>query len=218
MNKVQISLFLLIILLFGIMFYVTQGDQLGLTGEPKNQVSISQIPGEITLVPTRESSAQTQQDNQSIQVVNRKVLEEFKTASSTAILETSKGTIKLLLYGEEAPYTVANFIMKASGGYYNNLTFHRVEDWVIQGGDPKGNGTGGGYIQTEINDKPFVVGSLGVARGGNIQVSNDSQFFITKSDSSHLNNQYTNFGIVTEGMEVVEKMAIGDKILKITIE
>lgn len=218
MNKVQISLFLLIILLFGIMFYVTQGDQLGLTGEPKNQISISQIPGEITLVPTRESSAQTQQDNQSIQVVNRKVLEEFKTASSTAILETSKGTIKLLLYGEEAPYTVANFVMKASRGYYNNLTFHRVEDWVIQGGDPKGNGTGGGYIQTEINDKPFVVGSLGVARGGNIQVSNDSQFFITKSDSSHLNNQYTNFGIVTEGMDVVEKMAIGDKILKITIK
>ena len=67
-------------------------------------------------------------------------------------------------------------------------------------------------------DMPFVEGSLGIARGSNPQISNDSQFFITKNEASHLNKQYTNFGIVTEGMDVVKKIAIGDKILGITIE
>ena len=70
-------------------------------------------------------------------------------------------------------------------------------------------------MPTEINNKPFVVGSLGVARGQDIKISNDSQFFITKTDASWLNNQYTNFGIVTEGMDVVNKIEIGDKILGI---
>lgn len=214
-NKIQITIFLAIILIFGVLFYITQAGTLGLNTTPKGQVSISQIPDQITLVPTR---GQGQQQEQSVQVVNKSTLENFKTASATATIETSKGKIVLQLYGEDAPYTVANFIKKSKEEFYNNLTFHRVEGWVIQGGDPKGNGTGGGNIQTEINDKPFIKGSLGVARGGNIQISNDSQFFITKEDSSHLNNQYTNFGIVTEGMDVVEKIEIGDKILSISIE
>ena len=81
----------------------------------------------------------------------------------------------------------------------------------------EGNGTGGGHMPTELNDKPFVTGSLGVARGGDISISNDSQFFITKSDASWLNHQYTNFGMVTEGMDVVDKIQIGDKIKSITI-
>src|SRR5207302_6962288 len=96
-----------------------------------------------------------------------------------------------------------NFIMKAESGFYKGLVFHRVEDWVVQGGDPKGDGTGGGLMQTEINDIPFVAGSLGVARGQNINVSNDSQFFITKSEANWLNQQYTNFGMVSGGMDVV---------------
>lgn len=219
MNKIQITIFLVIILLFGILFYVTQAGNLGLNTTPKDQVSISQIPSEITIFPSRGvEQGQNTNQQQSVEVVDRKGLENFKVASATAKIETSKGTITLELYGEDAPYTVANFIKKAKSGFYNNLTFHRVEGWVIQGGDPKGNGTGGGYIQTEINDKPFLKGSLGVARGGNIQVSNDSQFFITKEDSSHLNSQYTNFGMVTEGMEVAEQIEIGDKINSITIE
>lgn len=136
----------------------------------------------------------------------------------TAVIKTVKGNIELTLYSEDAPNTVNNFIQKAKSGFYNNLIFHRVEDWVIQGGDPDGNGTGGGKMTTELNNKPFVVGSLGVARGGNIKVSNDAQFFITKKDSQFLNAQYTNFGIVTKGMDVVNKMEIGDKILKISLQ
>lgn len=139
-------------------------------------------------------------------------------ASVSATIKTSKGDIRLTLFGAQSEQTVRNFMEKARSGYYRNLTFHRVEDWVIQGGDPKGDGSGGGQMLTEANDLPFVTGSLGVARGSNPQISNDSQFFITKEDSPHLNRQYTNFGIVTSGMSVVHKIKVGDKILGITIE
>lgn len=135
-----------------------------------------------------------------------------------ATIKTTKGNIVIELYPNNAPKTVENFANKADVGFYDNLTFHRVEDWVVQGGDPKGDGTGGGQIPTELNNKPFVVGSLGVARRGDIKVSNDAQFFITKKTSPHLNGQYTNFGIVTKGMDVVDKIEIGDKILGITLE
>lgn len=138
--------------------------------------------------------------------------------TQTAVIKTEKGDITLTLYPNDAPKTVANFIAKAKSGFYKNLIFHRVEDWVIQGGDPLGTGIGGGDMPTKLSNKPFVVGSLGVARGGNIKISNDSQFFITKTDASWLNSQYTNFGIVTNGMDVVKKIEIGDKILGITTE
>jgi len=141
-----------------------------------------------------------------------------KKEMKTAIIKTSKGDIELSLFEQEAPNTVSNFVKKGGEDYYKNLNFHRVEDWVIQGGDPDGNGTGGGKMATELNDKPFVIGSLGVARGGDIKLSNDSQFFITKTDASWLNGQYTNFGIVTNGMDVVNKIEIGDQILGITIK
>ncbi len=142
-----------------------------------------------------------------------------------AVIETDKGMIELDLYPDVAPKTVANFIEKAKAGYFNGLKIHRVEDWVVQGGDPlskddsKKNlwGTGGGEIETELSAKSFTKGALGVARGGDIKISNDSQFFIVKTDSQFLDNQYTIFGQVTAGMDVVEKSAIGDAIKSITI-
>lgn len=136
----------------------------------------------------------------------------------TVILKTSKGDIELTLFLQDAPNSVKNFLEKGRNGFYQNLTFHRVEDWVIQGGDPKGNGTGGEKMSTELNQRPFIAGSLGIARGQDIRISNDAQFFITKKEASWLNGQYTNFGIVTKGMEVVEKIEIGDKILGITVD
>ena len=139
-----------------------------------------------------------------------------KILAQKATIETSKGVIELELYPGDAPETVRNFMEKVESGFYNNLTFHRVEDWVVQGGDPLGDGTGGGEMATELNDRPFIVGSLGVARGNNIEVSNDAQFFIVKTDSPHLNNQYTNFGRVVVGIDVVNSIAIGDKILRVT--
>lgn len=141
-----------------------------------------------------------------------------QAATVSATIQTTKGNILVSLYGKESPNAVLNFVQKAKSNFYTNLKFHRVEDWVVQGGDPKGNGTGGGQMLTEINDKPFVTGSLGVARGSDIRISNDAQFFITKNDASWLNGQYANFGIVTEGMDVVNQIKIGDRILGITVE
>ena len=136
--------------------------------------------------------------------------------SSMVTLSTSKGDIVLELFADKAPKTVQNFLSKVDSGFYENLTFHRVEDWVVQGGDPQGTGRGGGQMATELNSEPFITGSLGVARGGNIEVSNDAQFFICTKDCEWLTGQYTNFGKVVEGMDVVNSIAIGDTITKLT--
>ena len=127
------------------------------------------------------------------------------------------GSFTIALRPDKAPQTVANFVAKAKSGFYDGKTFHRVEDWVVQGGDPDGTGRGGGKMPSELNDLPFSKGAAGIARGPDIKVNNDSQFFVTKSDASWLNNQYTNFGQVTSGQDVVNGIKIGDKIKKVTI-
>lgn len=145
-------------------------------------------------------------------------LDQNQPLPSQAVIKTSKGDITLKLYPQTAPKTITNFLSKANSNFYNNLIFHRVEDWVIQGGDPLGNGTGGGKIETELSDVPFKKGSLGVARGGDIKVSNDSQFFICTKDCSWLTGQYTNFGEVVTGLDVALQIKPGDKILSITVQ
>ena len=137
----------------------------------------------------------------------------------TASVELAKGgVVQLALRPDKAPNTVATFISKANSGFYNSLTFHRVvADFVVQGGDPKGDGTGGGTQATELSDLPFCKGSLGIARGGDIKVSNDSQWFICTGSCRHLDNQYTNFGQVTSGMDVALGIRVGDKIKSIKI-
>jgi len=137
----------------------------------------------------------------------------------TASVELAKGgVLQLALRPDKAPNTVATFISKANSGFYNGLTFHRVvADFVVQGGDPKGDGTGGGTQATELSDLPFCKGSLGIARGGDIKVSNDSQWFICTGSCRHLDNQYTNFGQVTSGMDVALGIRVGDKIKSIKI-
>ena len=83
---------------------------------------------------------------------------------------------------------------------------------------PSGNGTGGGRVPSEYNDLTFAVGAMGIARGQDPAFNNDSQFFVCKKDSSFLDKQYTNFGQVTSGMDVVNGVKIGDKIKSITVE
>ncbi len=220
MNVFYIALFLIVIGLFSGIFFVSQKDSLikDLTTQDKAEVFPTGADY-LRLIPT-EPPQQVQGEattNKEVVAPTFGVEEDIK-ASYSAVIKTSKGDIELTLFGKDAPKTVKNFLDKAKSGYYKGLLFHRVEDWVVQGGDPKGDGTGGGQMQTEINNLPFVEGSLGVARRGDIKVSNDSQFFITKSEASHLNGKYTNFGVVTRGMDVVNKMVIGDKILGIEIE
>ena len=141
-------------------------------------------------------------------------------------MEKSKATVKLQnggsftfeLRADKAPNTVANFTKKAKDGFYDGLTFHRVvANFVAQGGDPLGTGTGGGKQPTELSDLAFSKGAIGVARGGDIKVSNDAQWFVCTGDAPHLNGAYTNFGQITEGQDVVDRIKVGDKIASITI-
>lgn len=125
------------------------------------------------------------------------------------------GTIKLELYPDKAPQTVANFVSLAKSGYYNGLIFHRViKGFMIQGGDPTGTGMGGpGYsIKGEFDANGFKNpishkrGVISMART-NIPDSAGSQFFICHQDSEFLDNNYAAFGMVTEGMEIVDSIA-----------
>ncbi|MFQ5893065.1 MAG: peptidylprolyl isomerase [Nitrospinota bacterium] len=134
-------------------------------------------------------------------------------------IETEKGTITLELFEDDAPNTVANFIALAEKGYYDGLTFHRViKDFMIQGGDPKGDGTGGpGYrIRDEINPRLHARGVVSMAKTA-APDSGGSQFFITHKATPWLDGVHTVFGRVTEGMEVVDAIEQGDKILKVTV-
>jgi len=182
---------------------------------PPAQNQQGQVQGQQTQA-TQQQQAQQQQAQQQVVQATLAPEQEVK-ASYSAVIKTTKGNISVILRGDAAPRTVKNFIIKADSGFYKNLSWHRVEDWVIQGGDPQGDGSGGGSMQTELNQLPFTAGSLGIARKNDIRVSNDAQFFITKKDASWLNEQYTNFGQVTEGMDVVNSMVVGDKILSITV-
>ena len=145
----------------------------------------------------------------------------FKNSKTTDMLKikTTYGDIIVKLYTDKAPNFINNFVTKAQNKFFDGLTFHRVEPgFVVQGGDPLGNGTGGGQIASEMNDVPFVRGSVGVARGPDIKINNDSQFYICLATEtcSQLTSQYTNFGEVVSGMEFVDQIKVGDKILSIT--
>jgi peptidyl-prolyl cis-trans isomerase B (cyclophilin B) len=142
-----------------------------------------------------------------------------------AILDTDRGNIVIELYPAVAPKTVANFEKLSKDGFYNNLTFHRVEPgFVVQGGDPSGNGTGGpGYdVAAEINPaEKHLRGTVAMARKGD-QVnperkSSGSQFYICLAPAPFLDGQYTVYGGVVEGMDVVDKIKVGDHIKKVTI-
>ncbi len=140
-----------------------------------------------------------------------------------AIIETDKGTITVELFDADAPNTVANFVKLAEEGYYNGLNFHRViPGFMIQGGCPKGTGTGGpGYcIPCEIKDNPnkHQAGSLSMAHRG--KDTGGSQFFICHGPQPHLDGVHTVFGRVVDlaSLDVVLSIEQGDKMNKVTIE
>jgi len=141
-----------------------------------------------------------------------------KPATKATVELAKGGTFTIELRPDKAPATVDRFAGKARSGFYANLIFHRVEDWVVQGGDPLGTGTGGEKVPSEYNDLSFKLGAVGIARGQDPAINNGSQFFVTKKDSTFLDKQYTNFGQVTGGMDVVQGIKIGDKIKSITVE
>jgi cyclophilin family peptidyl-prolyl cis-trans isomerase len=127
----------------------------------------------------------------------------------TADIETTAGTIKVEFYPKDAPKHVNSFVFLAREGFYEGVIFHRtVPGFMIQGGDPTGTGGGGpGYrLPAEFNKRSHVRGILSAARSRDPN-SAGSQFFIMHADSPQLDGQYTVFGKVTEGMDVVDKIA-----------
>ena len=172
---------------------------------------------------------QAQQQAQPTQATVAPTVASSDIISATmGVIHTAKGDIELEFYPKDAPKTVENFATLAKKGYYNGLTFHRVEPgFVIQGGDPNGNGTGGYSIfgptfEDELNPDTdsyktgYKEGVLAMAnRGPN---TNGSQFFIMLANNDSLPKSYTIFGKVTKGLDVVHKIAVGDKMLSVNVE
>lgn len=140
--------------------------------------------------------------------------------SLTATFDTSRGPIVVELYPEKAPLTVANFVNLAKRDFYNGLSFHRViADFMIQGGCPEGSGRGGpGYRFEDEADNGIghERGVLSMANAG--PNTNGSQFFITHTATPWLDGKHTVFGKVTQGLDVVDRVAQGDTIKTLTIE
>ncbi len=157
-----------------------------------------------------------QNSNQKDKAQSEDLVKEY----SLVILKTNFGDIKISLYGEESPITVNNFLTLAEKGFYDNTKFHRViKDFMIQGGDPNSkdndwsnDGAGGpGYkFDDEINSHKLVRGSLAMANSG--PNTNGSQFFIvTAETTAYLDGKHTNFGYVSEGMDIVKKIESVEK-------
>lgn len=224
---------LLIIFLFGAGIYFTASK----FKQEISNVSSSPSPSPSNLeflfnqTPPSTSGQQTQARQQSQQqlqptelpLAKNKRLSQFpglltpeSLQNKKAIIQTAKGIIQLQIY-PEASMAASNFMILAANGFYDGLTFHRVEDWVVQGGDPYGDGTGGpGYqFPDEPVTRAYVKGIVAMANSG--PNTNSSQFFILKKDYL-LQPNYTIFGMVISGQDVVDKLSTGDVMQRVVIQ
>ncbi len=141
-------------------------------------------------------------------------------SKATVVMQTTRGIIKYRFYSDDAPKTVRRIAELVQSGFYNDITFHRVvPGFVIQGGDPTGTGTSGSGVKlkAEFNSRKHVMGVVSMARSMHPD-SADSQFFIMLGNHSHLDGQYTAFGQVVEGQDVVNQIKQGDRMVKVTLE
>lgn len=143
-------------------------------------------------------------------------------ANRTAVMKTEKGTIRFTLHEDKAPATAGNFVALAESGFYDGLTFHRVEPrFVIQGGDPLGTGAGGSEKKIKLEIHPDLrhdrAGTVAMARTQDPD-SASSQFYITLAPTPFLDDNYAVFGHVVEGQEVADSIRRGDRIESVTIE
>jgi peptidyl-prolyl cis-trans isomerase B (cyclophilin B) len=147
-------------------------------------------------------------------------LKEALSVTDTVKIETSKGTVMVEVYPKLAPITVENFEKLVKEGFYDGLKWHRVEDWVVQTGDPLGTGEGGSpdTIPLEVNKAlKNRRGALGMARTYDPN-SATSQFYVLKSDASGLDGSYAVFGKVVSGMDVIDQLTTEDTIVRATME
>ena len=135
-------------------------------------------------------------------------------------IKTNRGDIELELYPEHAPKTVNNFVYLAGEGFYDGITFHRVIDnFMIQGGDPTGTGSGGpGYrFEDEVTGNPLTHERCVISMANAGPGTNGSQFFITHAPQSHLDGKHTVFGAVVEGHDVVDAVQQDDEMEQVTV-
>lgn len=171
-------------------------------------------------VPSSDESSESSSPSMAQQWTYQGTLPSERITGKVARISTEYGDIVFELLPDVAPITVSNFVYLAEGGYYNGLTFHRREEgFVIQGGDPLGNGTGGpGYtIPAEFNDVSHDRGVVAMARSQRPD-SAGSQFYITLDAAPFLDRNYTVFGRVVSGMDVVDRIQVGDVMTSVTIE
>lgn len=140
-----------------------------------------------------------------------------KALESEIILETAKGRIRIVM-SQDAPLTVTKVVQWAQKGFYNGLNFHRVvPHWVVQGGDPRGDGEGGeGLIRDEVSITPHLPYTLGIATAG--KDTGSTQMFFNLGNNTRLDGAYTVFAQVIEGRDVVDRLELGDKIIKATVQ
>lgn len=156
-------------------------------------------------------------------IVGKTFAEDKQLSDINVVFKTSKGDIEAVVYASKAPVTSANFLNLAKRGYYDGLTFHRViSDFMIQGGDPTGTGSGGPGYKFEdetdrslLHDSPGILSMANADRGkraySNSGKTNGSQFFITHGPTPHLDGMHTVFGKVTKGQDVVDAIKQGDE-------
>jgi peptidylprolyl isomerase len=171
---------------------------------------------EVAAKVSEDSKKELEEEAKSAQAtINIKTKEKPKVDNSNVMsIQLKTGTVKIKLRPDLAPKHVERIKTLTKKGFYDGLKFHRViEGFMAQTGDPNGNGTGGSSLpdlQAEFNSKPFDRGVVGMARAGSPHSAN-SQFFIMLEDGHFLNNKYTVFGEVIDGMEHVDKIKLGDR-------
>lgn len=175
-------------------------------------------PGEFGITRTIWDTTVTPQRRVELAATMKDVEIELQ-GNEKATIETNKGTIVVKLYSNDAPKAVGNFIRLAESGFYDGLIWHRyVPGFVIQGGDPIGDGTGDAGYSLYFGPGPgkHIIGALGLAHGGNPNTGS-CQFYICLADKPHLDGNYVVFAKTVEGMDVVSELRRGDTIVKVTI-
>lgn len=217
MNYEKFGGIVLIILLIGGMGFFLYSKLQDTNNIPSPNISNSDL--------VSENSSPSGQATQELPLVRNKKLDRFPgilkpefLQNKKAMILTNKGKIELEIY-PEASISASNFILLSANGFYDGLTFHRVEPgFVIQGGDPNGNGTGGpGYkFPDEPVTREYKKGIVAMANSG--PNTNGSQFFIMLENHPELPKKYTIFGNIISGMDVVSKIAVGDIMQRVVIQ
>jgi len=206
MKKIIILILILVVVFLGYKFLIQGGKSEQEADIPKMEEEKAAVETEPEAV-TEAKEGMTVEEKMAIEAPVWGTLERAK--NPVVVVETNFGTIELELYWKETPKTAESFLYLVNKGYYNDLIFHRiVPNFVIQGGDPMGDGTGGpGYnVPFEKADTKHLRGSLGMARSQDPN-SGGSQFYICLRDLPNLDGNYVVFGKVVKGMDVVDKIA-----------